>query len=128
MNFTTTRFIDEIYDLPFWLSVDCTVGGSCMLTRTLDINHDGRVNVLDLATVAGHLGETCSTGCPIPLQQPYDYTTFCSPACEESPDITGPNGYPDGVVNVLDLALIAQFFGSAASSAEPTGPRNIYQP
>lgn len=32
-------------------------------------------------------------------------------------DITGPNGWPDGRVNMRDIAMVARAFGSSAGSS-----------
>jgi len=126
LNFTGSRLVEEVYNIPFWLSINCEFGQGCVLTRTLDINHDGFINIVDLATVATYFGKTCLAGCPMPVQQEYVYTSFCSPQCATSPDLSGPNGYPDGYVNILDLTRVALFFFGGSRPVLPNYP--VYLP
>jgi hypothetical protein len=46
------------------------------------------------------------------------YVDGCEASCAYAPlvgDITGPNGWPDGKVNILDIALVAKSFGTDPS-------------
>jgi PKD repeat protein len=59
-----------------------------------DINGDGVVNIIDVATVAAAFGS-------------YPGAPNWNPAA----DITGPAGVPDGKVDIIDVALVAAHFG-----------------
>ena len=59
---------------------------------------DMAINVVDLAIVAVHFGESPGLG------GPYGNTAW---------DITGPSGTPDGTVNIFDLTRVAQHFGQS---------------
>jgi hypothetical protein len=56
------------------------------------------VNVVDLAIVAVHFGESPGLG------GPYGNAAW---------DLTGPSGTPDGTVNIFDLTRVAQHFGQS---------------
>ena len=64
-----------------------------------DINADGVVNILDLVSVASHLGESSEKG----------------DACGPNDCIPGDVNW-DGVVNILDLVLVASAFGDDAAA------------
>ena len=64
-----------------------------------DINEDGVVNILDLVSVASHLGESSEKG----------------DACGPNDCIPGDVNW-DGIVNILDLVLVASAFGDDAAA------------
>ena len=61
-----------------------------------DVNQDGRVNVLDLISVAQHLGSNASVN--------------------RQADVNA-----DGTINVLDLITVAQHLGESSTEAAPSG-------
>jgi hypothetical protein len=56
------------------------------------------INIVDLAIVAVHFGESPGLG------GPYGNAAW---------DISGPSGTPDGTVNIFDLTRVAQHFGQS---------------
>ena len=87
---STTRFALSIPSTPAWLAVVCSVNvstnkASCTVSRDPDANHDGAINILDLAQMAfvysSKIGDTR-------YNSAYDLNA-------------------DGTVNILDLALAA---------------------
>jgi hypothetical protein len=70
------------------------------VTNTGDVNGDGVVNRGDAASLLGHLGRSCPSGC------------------------SGADANADGVVSLADLALIQMHFSDPASStsASPSAP------
>jgi hypothetical protein len=62
-----------------------------------DINEDGKVDMKDIAYISKRFE-----------------TTPASPLWDPKADITGPNGVPDGKVNMRDLSLAARDFGKKA--------------
>ena len=65
-----------------------------------DVNQDGQVNVLDLITVAQHLGTAASVN--------------------RQADVNG-----DGTINVLDLIAVAQHLGESTGAAAPSSIATI---
>jgi hypothetical protein len=59
---------------------------------------DMAINVVDLAIIAVHFGESPGLG------GPYGNAAW---------DISGPSGTPDGTVNIFDLTRVAQHFGQS---------------
>jgi hypothetical protein len=92
------NFVVNIASSPYWLGIGCTetvASGSvscAFIGRTPDINHDGWVNILDLADASGHFG-----------------TSQGSPNFKPEDDII-----VDGSINIQDLATVAFWFGSPA--------------
>lgn len=104
------QFMVEIPTSPYWLSLECWLGATggiaCELTRTLDINQDGvAVNIVELSLIAACFGRSAPCG-----SDPRQFPGLC-PGCATSRDLMGPNGQPDGVINIFDLTIAAQFFG-----------------
>jgi hypothetical protein len=62
-----------------------------------DVNKDGQVDILDLALVGRHLGET--------IEEPI----------QPNPDVNG-----DGTVDILDLVLVERHFGERTAPAAPS--------
>lgn len=90
-------FVIDIAAVPFWLGLGCsitvtTAATSCSLTRTPDINHDGIVNISDLAAMAVAFDSTPGSSNWIPAA-----------------DLNA-----DGIVNISDLAQAAFYMGSIA--------------
>ena len=59
---------------------------------------DMAINIIDLAMVAVHFGQSPGLG------GPYGNAAW---------DISGPSGIPDGTVNIFDLTRVAQHFGQS---------------
>ncbi|TMI24648.1 hypothetical protein E6H36_08015 [Candidatus Bathyarchaeota archaeon] len=92
-------FIGEIPISPNWLAVSCTInvyGASsrCTFSRTPDLNQDGIVSIIDVATVAIAFGGTPT-----------------SPNWNAATDLND-----DGVVDIQDVATVALYFGASLSS------------
>jgi hypothetical protein len=64
------------------------------------------INIVDLALVAVHFGESPGLG------GPYGNAPW---------DISGPNGTPDGTVNIFDLTRVAQHLGQSYLGGTDTG-------
>jgi len=88
-NFLTQKFGLNVGVLPNPLSVDLQGGNSWILTRSLDINGDGQVNIVDLAFCAARFGSSIGG------------TNYDARA-----DFNA-----DGSVNIVDLVLVAGAFG-----------------
>ncbi len=71
-----------------------------------DLNKDNKVNILDIQLVASLLGSPAG---PSTLSQAADYS--------------GPGFAPDGVINIIDLVLVAKNFGlnGPTNGAPPSG-------
>ena len=104
----SSRIVDVMSISPNWFSLNCNVSlstglGSCTLTRTLDIDHDGKENIVDLALVALCFASwpcTPNLGASSPI-------SYCAPQCALSVDLNA-----DNTINILDLADIALSFGA----------------
>jgi len=102
-----SRFVDVMSILPTWFSLNCNVNsstglGSCSLTRTVDINHDGKVNIVDLALVA-----VCFASWPCTPTNSGSPASYCAPQCTLSVDLNA-----DNIINIFDLTDIALWFGA----------------
>jgi len=89
MNTSSASFILMIPSIGQVLAASCSVNtstnaSSCTVSKTPDVNHDGVVNVLDLASVASHYGTSDPT---------YDINNR-------------------GVVDVTDLATAALYYNA----------------
>ena len=90
-------FLDELAASPYWLGLGCTItittgSTSCTFGRTPDINHDGIINVIDLATVS------------------YSWNSkIGDPKYDPNADLDA-----NGAINILDLATVAYY------NAKPT--------
>ncbi len=87
------KFVLDVPTVPLMLGVSCDVdvsagSASCTVSGTPDANHDGTINILDLATVGLAFGSTRSS------------TNFSPNA-----DLNA-----DSVVNILDLVIVAVNF------------------
>ena len=87
---STARFVLTIPTSSSWLGAACTVNissnnASCSLSRDPDVNHDGVINILDLAHIALAYGS----------------------AKGESRYNASGDLNADGLINILDLALAA---------------------
>jgi len=114
------NFIDVISSSPYWLAIACTVDGLARsedcnqgpnqgpLYRTPDINHDGKLNIVDLALVASHFDNNCSSGaCDFNYNAGFAFSTV-SCNCKLSLDLNA-----DYTINIFDLILIAKSFGAS---------------
>jgi dockerin type I repeat protein len=94
---TWSQFVVNVQVSPYPLSSNMiitagagdTFSAAIGLTRNIDINHDGLINILDLSTVSSHFG--CSNG-----QSCY----------KPEADLNA-----DGVINNTDLSLEQNYFG-----------------
>ncbi len=87
------KFVIVITASPYWLSVGCVIyvgdgSGTCRLTRTVDVNHDGIVSILDAAIMALGYGSSEGSSNYIPAA-----------------DINA-----DGTINIVDVAILVTYF------------------
>jgi hypothetical protein len=116
---SSSRFVMEVSTSPYWLSVECSIQGSstsCSLSRTIDINHDGWVNIADLALVAICFGSWAWACTPTNSGSPISY---CAPQCALSVDLNA-----DNIINIYDLTDIALWFGVSMYSSN----QSLYPP
>jgi len=70
---------------------------------------DAVVNIVDLAIVAVHFGETPGVGLST---QPYGAAPW---------DLSGPAGVSDGTINIFDLTRVSTHFGQSFSGGTDIG-------
>lgn len=89
----SVNFVLSMLFVPSTLAVSCNVTtgstASCMVSKTPDLNHDGIVDIGDIATIASAYGSVQGSS-------NYNHAT----------DLNG-----DGTINILDLALAASDYG-----------------
>jgi hypothetical protein len=95
-------------------------GNATVLPIPEDFDKDGRVDIVDVAAIAAHFGQTIGAGdidgdCLIGVTDVafvafYFGTTTSSPNWNPKADLNG-----DGVVNILDIALVAKNFGQTVA-------------
>ncbi len=84
------KFVLSIPAVPLMLAASCNVSisttpaASCTISKSPDVNHDGVINIIDLAALGKNFGTSSS--------------------------ITDLNS--DGIVNILDLIVVAIDFGA----------------
>jgi phosphate transport system substrate-binding protein len=88
-NLGTAKFGLNVGVIPNALSVNLQGGTIWTLTRSVDVNGDGAINIIDLAVCAIHFG-----------------TTIGQPNYSAKADFNA-----DGVVNIVDLVVVAGNFG-----------------
>ncbi len=93
-SMNSVNFVLGIPLVPVTVAVSCNVNtssaASCMASKTPDLNHDGMVDIGDIATIAAAYGAVHGSS---------NY----NPAA----DLNG-----DGTVNLLDIALAASDYGA----------------
>jgi|GEM_PF-2678645 len=73
-----------------------------------DLNNDNAINILDLVLMASVLNQPAGAST---LSQAADFTGTPSPTCTP-PTSPGTAPCPDGIINILDLVLVAKNFGA----------------
>lgn len=73
-----------------------------------DLNNDNAINILDLVLMASVLNQPAGAST---LSQAADFTGPPSPLCV-LPAVPGSPPCPDGVINIIDLVLVAKNFGT----------------
>ncbi|NJN93436.1 MAG: hypothetical protein HC875_04770 [Anaerolineales bacterium] len=89
-----------------------------------DLNDDEVINILDLVLMAGLLGSPVPAVNPPTLIAAADFTGPPSPGCT-LPAVPGSPPCPDGVINIIDLVLVAKNFG-AAGPTDGTPPGGTF--
>ncbi len=88
------QFVLNIPAVPLMLAASCTVNvgspATCMVSRTPDLNHDGTVDIIDIAMIANAYGSTAGS-------------SRYNPAADLN---------ADGTVNIIDIAIAAADFGA----------------
>jgi hypothetical protein len=90
---------------------------SSVLLLAGDLNNDNVINILDIVLMASVLNQPAGAST---LSQSADFTGPPSPLCA-LPAVPGSAPCPDGLINILDLVLVAKNFGTA-------GPTNGLPP
>lgn len=78
-----------------------------------DLNDDRSINILDLVSMATRLG-----------QPPFVYNGLQNVNLEEA-DFTGPGYFPNGIVDIADLVLVARNFGKTGPT-DGTAPETDF--
>jgi hypothetical protein len=78
----------------FAITAPSTINWNWNVTNICDLNHDGKVNMIDIGIAARAFG-----------------TTPGNPRWNSIADVFGPNGLPDGKVDMRDISFVAKNFG-----------------